>query len=258
MCPARLPPPAQDSLRVQAVWGVWGRGGFLPVPVYTSRTSPCPRAAGQEDHRAPPLPTHLPAQRTLPSLPIRPGSGRFLLGPTAPVWPVWEVAGREGEGGGWRRDPVEPLPRGLAAEAQTFPYVVALQAAAGVAPWGCWTRPGDGDHPGLRGGPLPNGISASSYGLDKAERPMALIFVPWNVSPRRKWPLLLNQTLSPHNFPCICGKVSLRSEVQAWAGRGGGVGCLAFLPGAPSWPLPSPFAQCSTLVCLGSYIWPKG
>lgn len=130
---------------------------------------------------------------------------------------------------------MEPLPRGLAAEAQTFPYVVALQAAAGVAPWGCWTRPGDGDHPGLRGGPLPNGISASSYGLDKVERPMALIFVPWNVSPRRKWPLLLNQTLSPHNFPCICGKVSLRSEVQAKTSGLGRKGRRGGLPGFLAW-----------------------
>lgn len=179
MCPARLPPPPQGSQGAQAVCWRLGAGRRLPAgsSLHERGTSPSGSRAGGPPSTAPAHPLPGPPHSAFPATP--PGSGRFLLGPTAPVRPVWEVAWA----GRWRRDPVEPLPRGRAAEAQTFPYVVALQAGwGGAAPWGCWTRPGDGDHPGLRGGPLPNGISASSYGLDKAERPPALIFVPWNVS----------------------------------------------------------------------------
>lgn len=106
-----------------------------------------------------------------------------------------------------------------AAGAQTFPYVVALPPGAGAAPWGLLDTPWViAATQAAEAGPLPNGISAPSCGPDKEERAPALFFVPWSESylpPERKWPLLLSQTLTLPNFPCICGKVSLRAEVQA-------------------------------------------
>lgn len=47
--------------------------------------------------------------------------------------------------------------------------------------------------------------------------------------------MLLNQTLSRHNFPCICGKVSLRSEVQAETSGLGRKGRRGGLPGFLNW-----------------------
>ncbi|XP_049568258.1 uncharacterized protein LOC117200824 [Orcinus orca] len=101
-----------------------------------------------------------------------------------------------------------------------------------------WWLRGPGRRPGgCRGRPdTPRviaalGISASSGGLDREERPPALFFFPLEHvprSPRRKWSLLLGRTLSLPNFPCVRGKVSLRAEVQAeTSGLGaGGVDCL--------------------------------
>lgn len=70
---------------------------------------------------------------------------RFLLGPTAQSAPAWEVAWAVAWAGRGRRELVEPLLRGCAAEAQTFPYVVTLRAeglggARGGMGGGAWGR----------------------------------------------------------------------------------------------------------------------
>lgn len=122
----------------------------------------CPsRATGKEDPRTPALPANFPAQPTPPSQPSRqtprqrgwavraPLLRRFLLDPTAqsaPAWEVaWEVAWAVAWAGRGRRELVEPLLRGRAAEAQTFPYVVTLRAeglggARGGMGGGAWGR----------------------------------------------------------------------------------------------------------------------
>lgn len=136
MCPARLPPPPQGSQGAQAVCWRLGAGRRLPAgSSLHGRDVPLGQQGWRTTKHGPCPPTSRPTPLRFPCYPAR--LGRFLLGPTAPVRPVWEVAWA----GRWRRDPVEPLPRGRAAEAQTFPYVVALQAAAGAG-----RRPGAAGH----------------------------------------------------------------------------------------------------------------
>ena len=125
-------PPTQGSLGAPAVG--WGRGRRrrLPEALSPSPVGCPPPAARPRDHRSPPLPAHFPALRRgqsgagrVPPGPPPPRSGRSLG--VRPPQPGGSGGGRGGDGGG---SLVEPLPRGRAAQAQTFPYVVAPRAGA--------------------------------------------------------------------------------------------------------------------------------
>lgn len=171
-----LPPRAARGPKQFA--GGWGAGRRLRAGSSLHSAGRPPRAAGLEDHQARPLPTHFPAQPTPLSLPSCQAQGGSSWVQPPQSGPSGRWPGRGGGGGiQWSH-----CPEAAPLKHKHFLMWWLCGAAAGAAPWGCWTRPGGGDHPGLRGGPLPNGIPASSYGLDKAERPPALIFVPWNVS----------------------------------------------------------------------------
>lgn len=122
-CPS---PRAASGLQQWA--GGRGQRKRLPEALSPSPTG-CPRGQpGPEttDH-CPCPPTSPPSAETSPGLggsPL-PCSGRSLG--VRPPQPGWSGGGRGGEEGG---SLAELLPRGRAAQAQTFPYVVAPRAGA--------------------------------------------------------------------------------------------------------------------------------
>lgn len=236
--PSGVRPSPRPQPRQPRALGSWlgGRGRRIRLPAAlfpAGRGAPSGQPGTETaDHRPCP-PTSPPSAEASRGLGGSPRAGppappRAVLPGVRPPQPGLsgrQAGGRPGRGG--RRGRAEPLPRGRAAQAQTLPYVVAPRARA--APGGCRGRP---DTPRVSAA---LGISASSGGLDREERPPALFFFPLEHvprSPRRKWSLPLGRTLSLPSFPCVCGKVSLRAEVQAeTSGLGaGGVDCLP--PGA--------------------------
>lgn len=203
-----------------------GRGG-----------SPSPWAAGPEEHGS-----RRQAALQRPAFPaLRPGlsgAGRILRGQTAPARP-----GRARGGEGRRRQRAGPLPRGRAAQAQTFPYVVAPRARAAPG--------GGGVLPGLPA--TPRGIAATLALGDKAPAHGERGLILWTGQRRGPRPVLCRSSASPAplgesttaapldplppQLPLRCGKVSLRPGAQegprVWARR---CGPPAPLCGAPPWP----------------------
>lgn len=212
------PRPPHRVARVPVVGRRWGGRRLPAAPTRPGRATPSGRRAGHAYPRTPlpPPPRALrpPPAPSPPSCSASPARGRLLPPAPAPALPVRETAGGEA---GREAGASGPLPRGRAAQAQTFPYVVAPRGQGGAR-----GAAGDGGHArGLAAtlalGPLPRaGTAASSGGRDQEGRPPAL-FVPRSVSvvPLEGSGHCLWAIPSLPEFPCVCGKVALGRDVQA-------------------------------------------
>lgn len=149
----------------RAAWGPkqfaggWGRGeGFRPVPAYarltgrpslglqgwrTTELGPCPPTSQPNPLRLPCRPARLRA--------VPPGSNR-----PSPACLGGGLGGEAGGGTQWSH-----CPEAAPLKHKHFLMWWLCRPRLGRRPGAAGHALGDGDHPGLRGGPLPNGISAS-------------------------------------------------------------------------------------------------